>query len=276
MNKTEKKSILCPNCRKLISSDEPICPYCGLARPGAWWKSSLARSYSGNPADIVNVIVGINVAFYILSIIINPGHIGLRPNPFTFLSPSDTKSLPARGHWHNPDRDLSPLVDSGIGSFLHGSILHILFNMMALRQLGPFVVFEYGLSRFLSIYILSGVLGFLLSLFAGIQFTIGASASICGLIGAILYDGRSRGGIYGQAIYKQATGWVIGLALFGLLVPGINNWAHGGGIAAGLLMGWLLKYNDFTPESMRDRALGSIMQCFPPSLSWRGRSSRFS
>lgn len=258
MDKTEKKSMLCPNCRKLISSDEPNCPYCGLARPGTWWKSSLARSYSYNPTDIVNVVIGINVGFYILSIFINPSHIGLRPNPFTFLSPSETSLFQLGATGTIPIGIFHRWWTLGSASFLHGSILHIFFNMMALRQLGPFVVFEYGVSRFLSIYILSGILGFLLSLFAGIQFTIGASTSICGLIGAILYFGRSRGGIYGQTIYKQATGWVIGLALFGLLVPGINNWAHGGGIASGILMGWLLKYNDFTPESMRDRALAAL------------------
>jgi rhomboid protease GluP len=146
----------------------------------------------------------------------------------------------------------------GSASFLHGGILHIAFNMMALRQLGPFVIFEYGLNRFIIIYILSGVAGFALSYAAGVPFTIGASASICGLIGAILYYGKSRGGIYGQAIYKQAMGWIFGLVIFGLLFPGINNWGHGGGIAAGVLLGLLLKYNDYTPENMLAR-IGSTL-----------------
>ncbi len=130
--------------------------------------------------------------------------------------------------------------------------------MLALRQLGPFVAYEYGINRFIIIYILSGVAGFALSYVAGVPFTIGASASICGLIGAIVYYGKSRGGIYGQAIYKQATGWIIGLALFGLLFPGINNWGHGGGILAGIALGFALKYSDRAPESMLDRA-GSIL-----------------
>jgi len=45
------------------------------------------------------------------------------------------------------------------------------------------------------------------------------------LIGALLYYGKSRGGIFGQSLFKQLSGWVIGIGLFGLLVPGINNWA---------------------------------------------------
>jgi rhomboid protease GluP len=101
------------------------------------------------------------------------------------------------------------------------------------------VIREYGTHRMIVIYTLSGVGGFLVSYLAGVGFTIGASAAVCGLIGAALYYGKSRGGIYGQAVYRQVGGWALGIVLFGLLVPGINNWAHGGGMAAGILMGLL-------------------------------------
>ena len=99
--------------------------------------------------------------------------------------------------------------------------------MMALRQLGPFIIHEYGFHRFVVIYIVSGIGGFLMSLLAGVPLTLGASASLTGLIGAVLYYGRSRGGYYGDAVYKQAMGWIVGLLIFGFLAPGINNWAHG-------------------------------------------------
>ena len=112
--------------------------------------------------------------------------------------------------------------------------------MMALRQLAPFVIREFGPWRFILIYSLGGVIGFWISYWAGVQLTIGASASICALIGAILYYSKSRGGTYGQALYRQVSGWVLGIFLFGLLVPGINNWAHGGGMAAGILLGLAL------------------------------------
>jgi len=128
-------------------------------------------------------------------------------------------------------------------SFLHGGVFHILFNMIALYQLGPFVILEYGVYRFLSVYILSGVGGFYLSYLVGIPFTLGASAAICGLIGAILYFGKSRGGLYGESIYRQALGWVVGLIFCGLLLPGINNWAHGGGLITGIVVSffWVTK-----------------------------------
>jgi rhomboid protease GluP len=129
--------------------------------------------------------------------------------------------------------------------------------MMALRQLGPLVLQVYGFSRFLILYTLCGAAGFWISYLAGVSLTIGASASLCGLIGAILYYGKSRGGIYGEAIFKQVIGWVIGLFLFGIMVPGINNWGHGGGIASGILFGSLLGYQEKRRENLVHRMLAT-------------------
>ncbi len=252
----EKKSILCPNCRKLISSDEPVCPYCGTTRPGAPWKRNVAGILSPERFDPVITILAVNAVFYLLSLLIDPAALGLSANPLTLLSPSNeslfligaTGTLPiAYGRWWT-------LVSA---SFLHGGILHIFFNMMALRQLAPFVLDTFGLHRFAILYLWTGVAGFFLSSLAGIPFTIGASAPICGLIGAILYYGKSRGGLYGEAIYRQAMGWVVGLVLFGLFLPGINNWAHGGGILAGLLLAYGIGYHERKTETALLRILGT-------------------
>jgi rhomboid protease GluP len=245
----ERKSILCPNCRKLISSDEPSCPYCGLIRPGMHNKADFLRNLLF-AFDPIKTIIYINVAFYVLALLLNPGGIfSNRGGVFDFLSPSNkslfllgaTGTIPVFQFHH-----YWTLISA---SFLHGSILHIIFNMMALAQLGPFVLREFGLYRFLNIYILTGVAGFIVSLLFGVPFTIGASASLCGLIGAIIYYGKSRGGYYGQAIYKQAMGWVAGLIIFGILISGINNWAHGGGLLSGILFAFLMGYNDKKRET---------------------------
>jgi len=162
-------------------------------------------------------------------------------------------------------------------SFLHGGILHLFFNMAALSQLGPFVLREYGFNRFLLIYIGAGIVGFLLSCAVGIIFTIGASASLCGLIGAILFYGKSRGGYYGEAIYRQATGWIVGLVLFGLLMPGINNWAHGGGLVAGILLGFLLRYEERFEETSLQQTLGAGCMLLTASiLLWAVMRALFS
>lgn len=240
MYSKERNSLLCPNCRKLISADEPFCPYCGLARPGL--QSFFFSRFSSLSPEITNIIIYINAGLYLLSLIINTSRITMTANPLTLLSPSQeglfllgaTGTIPiaAFGRWWT-------LISA---SYLHGSLMHIFFNMMALTQLGSFVVREYGINRFCVIYIVTGVAGFLMSYLAGIPFTIGASAGICGLIGAIIYYGKTRGGSYGEAIYKQALGWIAGLIIFGILVPGINNWAHGGGIVSGILLAWWLGY----------------------------------
>jgi rhomboid protease GluP len=253
MSPRERTSLLCPNCRKLISADEPACPYCGLSKPGA--RNFLYGGLNNLSWDITQIIIYLNGGFYILSLLLSAANITLSANPFTLLSPSQeglfilgaTGTIPIAGfgRWWT-------LISA---SFLHGSLMHIFFNMMALRQLGPFVVQEYGLHRFVIIYTVTGVTGFMLSYLAGVPFTIGASACICGLIGAILYYGKSRGGFYGEAIYKQALGWVVGLVIYGLLFSGINNWAHGGGVASGILFAWWLGYLEERRETILHKTL---------------------
>ena len=248
---SERKSILCPNCRKLISMDEPECPYCGLKRPGLHNTASAVRNifFGTNP---VMAIIYINVAFYVLALFL--GGIA-NDGSFNFLSPSNQSLFLLGASGTYPvivEHRFWTLISA---SFLHGGIMHILFNMMALYQLGPFVLREFGFHRFINLYIITGAFGFAASVIFGVPFTIGASASVCGLIGAIIYYGKSRGGSYGEAIYKQAMGWVIGLIFFGLIFPGINNWAHGGGLLSGIALSFLMGYNDNKPESAWSKLL---------------------
>jgi rhomboid protease GluP len=106
-----------------------------------------------------------------------------------------------------------------------------------------------------AIYTLSGIFGFWVSYMAGVYLTIGASAALCGLIGAAIYFGKSRGGAYGQAIYKQVGAWAVGLLAFGFLVPGINNWGHMGGMVAGIGLGFLLGYRERKRETLTHKIL---------------------
>ncbi len=257
MDRSDKQSILCPNCRRLINRDEPVCPYCGLSRPGSGWKRILPSNLLQSPYDMIRIIIYVNVAFYIFSLLLNPRGLGLSANPLAFLSPSNHSLLLLGATGTLPVDRLHGWWTLVSASYLHGGLLHIVFNMLAMRQLGVFVLNEYGLYRFFTIYTLTGIAGFYLSYLAGVPLTIGASASVCGLIGATLYYGKSRGGIYGQAIYRQVMGWVIGLALFGFMIPGINNWAHGGGIASGILVGFLMGYREKRPENFLHRVIAT-------------------
>lgn len=250
--------MLCPNCRRLISNDEPSCPYCGISRPGSRLRSDLLARFLQHPEDIIRAIIYLNGAFFLYTLLLNPTRLGFSANPLAFLSPSDHSLLIAGATGTIPIARYHRWWTLIAASFLHGGILHIFFNMAALKQLGPFVVREYGLHRFVIIYLVSGVVGFYVSFLAGVSLTIGASASVCGLIGAILYYGRSRGGSYGQAIYRQATGWIVGLAVFGMLVPGINNWGHGGGVLTGIAAGFLLGYREKRASTFNHQLLAMV------------------
>lgn len=259
MGQLDKKSMLCPGCRRLISSDELSCPFCGLANPGSPIRQGLSRFSLRDSDSVIQFIIYANAAIFILALVLNPSEMGMSLNPFTLLSPSSTSLLLLGATGTIPIDRFHSWWTILTASWLHGGILHIAFNMMALHQLGPFVAQEYGTARFLAIYLVSGIAGFVLSYFVGIPFTLGASASVCGLIGAILYYGKSRGGYFGTAVYRQAMGWIIGLILLGLLPSmNINNWAHGGGIAAGIALGFALGYEERRRESMPHRIAAAV------------------
>jgi rhomboid protease GluP len=246
--------MLCPRCRKLISRDEEICPYCGVKRPARRLPDIFQR-WSATPGEIVRPLIIINVIFFILTLIIAPIHFGSLHNPLSFLAPGNRSLLILGATGSMPVFQMQRWWTLISASFLHGSILHLLFNMVALNQLGPICAELFGLHRFLIIYLVSGVIGFYLSSLAGITLTIGASASLCGLIGALLFYGKSRGGEFGQLVVHQVRGWIIGLVLIGLFLPSINNWGHGGGLLGGLALAALLGYQERRPAGIVIRNL---------------------
>jgi len=253
-----RNSMLCPNCSRLISSDEPRCPHCGLRRPNSPWKRMLGSVGLHDPQKLIYRIIGANVIIYLLAILLNPTSTSMAANPFTFLAPDDRSLLLLGMTGKIPIDRFGRWWSLLAANYLHSGILHIFFNMVAFRQLAPLVIREYGTYRMFTIYTLGGVGGFLISYLVGIGFTIGASAAVCSLIGAALYFGKSRGGSYGQAIYRQVGTWVVVLFIFGFLVPGINNWGHGGGLVFGALLGFLLGYDDSKREQLQHRLIGVL------------------
>jgi rhomboid protease GluP len=248
MTRLQRRSILCPNCKKLISVDESRCPFCSTPRPGSWWMNNPVTRGVNDAERLIRAIIYVNVGMFVLTVLMNPWSTNLSFNPFTFLSPDMNSLLLLGATGTLPIDQFHRWWTLITANYLHGGILHIVFNMMALKQLAPVVIREYGSHRMLVVYTLGGVIGFWASYVAGVRFTIGASAAVCSLMGALLYYGKSRGGSYGQAIYKQVFGWVVTLFLFGFLVPGINNWGHGGGIAGGVILGYMLGYREQRPE----------------------------
>ena len=253
-----QRAALCPRCRRIIGSNESKCSWCGTSRAAVGWTllSSARGLLEGD--SILKVLITVNIIYYALSLLPIAGHGGSGGGMFGILSPGRTNLLLLGATGTIPIDQFGRFWTLVTANYLHGGILHLVFNMMALRQIMPLTINEYGPARMFSIYTLGGVFGFWISYVAGVPFTIGASAAICSLIGALLYYGKSRGGTYGSAVYREVSGWVISLFIFGLIFPGINNWGHGGGILGGIIFGKLFGYNESRREKSYDRATALI------------------
>ena len=250
---SNRNSILCPNCKRLISRDEPHCPHCNLKNPGSFLKNNPLMRGMSDGGSLLRAIIYTNVGIYIVSMMLFAPSLSLG-NPFNALSPSGNSLILLGGTGTITIDRLGMWWSLLSANYLHGSLLHIIFNMLAVSRIGALIINLYGPYRMFSIYTLTGISGFVLSYFAGVRLTIGASAAICGLIGAALYYGKSRGGVQGQAVYQHTMGWVVGLFLFGLM-PNINNWGHAGGLLSGILLGYLFSYRERRPERFGDKAL---------------------
>jgi rhomboid protease GluP len=134
--------------------------------------------------------------------------------------------------------------------FLHGGLLHIGFNMMALMQLGPAIEELYGSARYLFIYVFTGAFGFLVSAYFG-NFSLGASGAILGLVGVMLAVTTKRGGSYMRDLRSRLISSVVILFVIGFMGMGIDNYAHGAGLLAGFVLGKL--FADREPHSPNER-----------------------
>ena len=255
MVKLQSQAILCPGCRRLINRDEPACPHCGLKRPGSWW-NRLSQGGVNDVDQVTRAIIYVNIGMYVISLFLNPLSVGFSLDPFRFLSPSKGSLFFLGATGTMPIGQYNRWWTLISANYLHGGVLHLVFNLLAFKQLASFTLREYGVYRMVSIYTLGGMMGFLISTLAGVPFTIGASAAVCSLIGSAIYYSKHRGGAYGQALYRQLGGWALGIFLFGLIVPGINNWAHGGGFLAGIAAAHWLGYHEKRRESLLHRWVG--------------------
>ena len=217
----------------------------------------------------VPFVIGTCVVLYGLTLLASRGNIGMG-GIFSLFSPSRQSlflfgasgAIPvfAANRWRT-------VLSAG---WLHGGALHILFNLMWVRQLAPATAEMYGPGRMVIIYTVAGVAGFALSSFAGAylpnllflrggQFTVGASASIFGLLGALVYYGRRSGS---SRVGSEAFSYALMLGIFGFLMPGVDNYAHAGGFGGGYVAARLL--DPLKPE--RIDHIGIALVCLAASV----------
>jgi rhomboid protease GluP len=245
-------SVVCASCGSLVGVNDEQCYNCGRRNPGLWGFGPALRRFGNDMGFVTMVVYGCSALYIamLLMTVARGGNILGGGNVLGLLAPAGGVGLLFGAAGQVPVFGLGRWWTVLSAGWLHGSVLHILLNMMWVRQLGPATAEMYGVGRMVIIYTISGVTGFALSSVAGQLFgdlpipflrgahlTLGASAPIFGLLGALVYYGRRAGsGIVGG----QALQYALILGIFGFIMPGIDNYAHGGGFAGGYLTGlWL-------------------------------------
>ena len=236
---SEQTRVHCTRCGR------PICPECMIPAPVGHHcpqcVTDARREFREGPAQRVRslgatsatriLLIAIAVVFVIELIKGGVAGAGLAPSPRALVDMGAlVPVLVHAGQWWR----LITVM------FLHASLLHIALNAWALWLFGQFVETTFGRARFLLIYFVSGFLASVTSYTFGSPCAVGvgASGAIVGLLGAFIsYNFRRRHLSLNQANLRWAL-MIIALNLvIGLSFQNIDNWAHGGGLVAGVATG---------------------------------------
>lgn len=231
---------MCPNCRAFITTSDKVCPYCDFkVGPRAIERRA--------PADVLGGLIPHARFTTVVILLINTG----------LYAAMAIHSMQSSGRGELMNLDLRTLDDFGAkfgpqiragewwrlitAGFLHGGVLHILMNSWVLFDLGAQAEENYGTSRYLVIYLFTTITGFYGSfLWSPGTVSIGSSAGIFGLIGAMIALGVKDRSAYGAAVRSLYMRWAMYGLLMGLLpLFAVDNAAHIGGLIGGFVLAYL-------------------------------------
>lgn len=234
-------SVICTSCGVLVGVNDAVCYNCNRRNPGLWGFAPAFRRL-GQDLGFVPLVMGGTISIYVLSLLVSGS--GMRPllGPSTpallLLGASGSYPVFTLGHWWT-------VLTAG---WLHAGLIHIALNLLWIRQLAPAIAELYGPGKMTIIYTAAGVFGFAFTSLAahyigfvpflgGAQVSVGASAPIFGLLGALVYYGNRTGSSHAREMGLQ---YALFMGLFGLINPGVDNQAHLGGFVGGYLAGLML------------------------------------
>jgi rhomboid protease GluP len=234
---------MCPHCRALIDRDAKTCPLCGEATgPTRARTGSTPGRIMGVlpiPTTASSVMVGICLALYAIEWYMTQNSASAQLNG----SPS-WGGISGLVLWRLGEKSPDILLYNQwwrlvTAMFLHMGLLHIGMNLWCLVDLGPEVESLFSTTKFIVLYLVTGVVGFLLSLWwqPGVA-SAGASGAIMGLIG-ILIGASFHHGHMGKEYRSQLWRWVIYIAIFGIFFN-VDNAAHLGGLLSGFVLGYVI------------------------------------
>lgn len=245
-------SVVCPGCGRLVGVNDEACLSCGRRNPSLWGFGPGLGKLVENLA-FHELVLWVCALLYLATLLYKPDQIGMG-GLFSILQPAGESLLRFGMSGKVPVFDLGRWWTVLSAAWLHGGLLHIVFNMMWIRQLAPAVSELYGASRLILIYTAGAVGGFALTSFmallplpgplSGAFFTVGASAPLFGLFGALYQYGRRSGS---SALSQQYMQFLVIWLVIGVIAGfspqnaiRIDNWAHLGGFLGGMGAAWLL------------------------------------
>lgn len=229
---------MCPHCRAFITTRDRVCPYCNEAvgpRAVERGGGAFLGGFVPHARFVTVMILLVNFSLYIATTVYS-----MRAGNGDAWMSLDVRTLFAFGASYRNAIFMGQWWRLVTAGFLHGGLLHILMNSWVLFDLGAQVEEIYGNSRLIVFYFAATVCGFLASSFWSPAISVGASAGLFGLIGAMIALGMMHKTALGDAIRGMYLRWAIYGLLFGLL-PGlhVDNAAHIGGLAAGFGVAYL-------------------------------------
>jgi rhomboid protease GluP len=258
----DQRPRLCPACRALVGSTASKCHECGASLN--YSLAAASQSLSGLlPADfpVTYSLMIANLLMFTVTVMAS-----VESGNFSWMGDVDGNilrrlgamvpfNIVVMGEWW---RLVMPI-------FLHGGLLHILFNCWVLADIGRMVEETYGSPRYLFIYVVTGIASFYVSMrwsifaYGGGAWSIGASGSLMGLMGLIIAMTKRRGGAYARMIRSRIIQWVIYIFVLGFFFRA-DHAAHLGGLAAGYMLGLFFADREPVtgPERKRAYLLGWI------------------
>lgn len=239
---------MCPHCRAFITTSDRVCPYCGeKVGPRAIdvrGTGEMLLGFIPSGRFVTFLILFIDFALFGGGYLIKGGS-----NELINAGAEQGQAVFLYHQWYR-------LVTAG---FLHFGVLHILMNSWALFDLGAQVEELYGSARLITFFVFSSAVGFFASAWINpMAPSVGASAGLFGLIGAMIALGMRTRSAMGQSIRALYIRWAVYGLLWGLL-PGFNNTAHVGGLIAGFAIAYVAGI--------------SGRQGSPAEMFWRGAAA---
>ena len=190
----------------------------GVGRRGA--PKRLIKRFQGVELSVTNMLIGLNVLVF--------GATQLWP------------TLQTRFMKNNAMIFYGQSYRIFTSTLLHGSLQHLVMNMYSLSQVGPIVEQAFGAARFGAMYIGSGAVANVGTYLLGRSArSVGASGCLFGLIGALglfFYRNKQILGPRADAGLESIKRTVVMNFMYSMMLPGIDNGAHFGGLLGGALL----------------------------------------